>query len=66
MHSDEELLKVSKVLAQKVLDLKRMCEDVSVDEELRCHYLDDLAALAGQVCCDTGQYNPDTEDKTFK
>ena len=46
-------------LAQGVLHLQSLCKDITTEEDLKCHHLDEIADLARQVCADT----KDTEGK---
>ena len=57
LHSKDDLLKVSDVLAKKVIEFSNRCKhDEFKDEEIRCYELSLIADIARQITSDTGDY----------
>ena len=57
LHSDKDLLKASRVLANKVIDCSNKCKDGAEKVEM-CLALDDLADLARLLTPDLSDYDP--------
>jgi hypothetical protein len=57
LHEKDEILKVAQVMSSKILKLQSMCKDGKLDDEMKCHHLDDIAALARMVTADLGDDN---------
>ena len=60
IHENDEVLKVCKVLADKVIKFSDRCKNQEHESlELKCHELEDIAAMARQVEGDLQDYTLD-------
>ncbi len=55
-HTTEQRLEKSKILAEEVLKTVERCKTEMTDKE-KLYHLDQIAALASDVICDTNQYD---------
>ena len=62
LHSKEDQIKLSRVLAKEVLKLEKLCKEGEKDDELLEYQLSQVARLARLVCADTGEYNEDDSE----
>ena len=55
MHEKDDLLKVAEVMAKKIIQFENRCKyDEHKSEDIKCHELADIAALARMITADTG------------
>jgi len=54
IHTKDEVIALSSVMAKKVLEHDRKCRNHEYPKDLKCEALADIVAMARLICADTG------------